>query len=258
MIWDYTHFAFRSIREFRVWAHLARRDVRVRFSRTWLGPWWSTLAQSVLVVGIATATSLIAQENIREHLLRVSISLLVWTFIANVILESVDVFSIEHGLLLNTRISELSLSCRVVWRQTLLSLYSFPIPVACAALSSGFTPRLLLLPIFIAFTGVALVLPSFLIGYLTLRRRDFAQIVPPLVQFAFFFSPVMWIVPPSGRLTTLSALNPLAWTMEGVRNLMIGDGIFGRNLLLWAIFVGASILLMPLLRPIARQVRVRI
>lgn len=216
------------------------------------------MAQSVLVVGIATATSLIAQENFREHLLRVSVSLLIWTFIANVILESIDVFLIEHGLLLNTRISELSFSWRVVCRQVLLSLYSLPIPIACAVASSGFTIRLVLLPIFIALTGLALVVPSFLIGYVTLRRRDFAQIIPPLVQFGFFFSPVMWIVPSSGKLATLSNFNPLAWTMEAVRSLVLESRFTDSNIVLWIVAVAASTAAMTLLRPLAKQIRVRI
>lgn len=258
MLSEYFRFAYRSAGEYQVWSHLGWRDLRVRFSRTRLGPWWSTLAQSVLVIGIATATSLIAQENFREHLLRVSVSLLVWTFIANVILESIDVFSLERGLLLNTRINELSFSYRIVWRQVLLSLYSFPIPVVCAVVSSTFSPRLFLLPIFVALTGAALVTPSFLVGYITLRRRDFVQIIPPLVQFGFFFSPVMWQVPTSGRLAALSTFNPLAWTMEGVRDLVLGDHVFGRNLALWVIFVFASIMFLPSLAPIAKQVRVRI
>lgn len=258
MISEYFRFAYRSAGEYRMWGHLGWRDLRVRFSRTRLGPWWSTLAQSALVVGIATATSLIAQENFIEHLLRVSLSLTVWTFIANVILESIDVFSIERGLLLNTRINELSFSYRIVWRQILISLYNFPIPLVCAVVSSTLTLRLFLLPIFVALTGIALVTPSFLVGYITLRRRDFAQIVPTLVQFGFFFSPVMWQVPSSGRLASLSTFNPLAWTLEGVRDLVLGDHLFSRNLTLWITFVIASIMLLPSLGPIAKQVRVRV
>ena len=248
-----------AIREYRLWSHLAARDLRVRYSQTQLGPWWSAVAQGALICGIAVAVALIAQDPVRDYLPRIAVSLLVWTFVSNVFLESIELFTVERGLLLNTRIGELSLVIRVVWRQVLLSLYNLPVVVSCV-LVGGITPspRLLLLPLALLVTGTGLVLPSLVIACLTLVRRDFAQMIPSIVQLLFFVSPVMWQTPSTGRLSLLSDINPIAWTLEAIRGLVLLDSAQSSAQLRWLGLIGALMLCTVLISPITRSVRLRV
>lgn len=248
-----------AIREYRLWSHLAARDLRVRYSQTQLGPWWSAVAQGALICGIAVAVALIAQDPVRDYLPRIAVSLLVWTFVSNVFLESIELFTVERGLLLNTRIGELSLVIRVVWRQVLLSLYNLPVVVICM-LVGGITPspRLLLLPLALLVTGTGLVLPSLVIACLTLVRRDFAQMIPSIVQLLFFVSPVMWQTPSTGRLSLLSDINPIAWTLEAIRGLVLLDSAQSSAQLRWLGLIGALMLCTVLISPITRSVRLRV
>jgi lipopolysaccharide transport system permease protein len=245
--------------EFRLWSHLASRDLRVRYSRTRLGPWWSSLALGALIFGISVAAALIAQDPIREYLPRIAVSLFVWTFISNTFLESIELFSVERGLLLNTRIHELSLVLRVVWRQVLISLYNLPVVIICIVIGGRpLSPKLLLLPITIILTGVGLILPSFIIGLVTLLRRDFAQLIPSAVQLLFFVSPVMWETPESGRLSTIADINPVAWALQAVRVLVLGDTPFAIDAWRWLAAIVALTALAFILSPLTRQIRVRI
>lgn len=248
-----------AIREYKVWSHLAARDLRVRYSQTRLGPWWSAVAQGALISGIAVAVALIAQDPVRDYLPRIAVSLLVWTFISNVMLESIELFTVERGLLLNTKIRELSLVIRVIWRQVLLSLYNLPVVVVCV-LIGGTTPspRLLLLPLALLVTGTGLVLPSLVIAWLTLVRRDFAQMIPSIVQLLFFVSPVMWQTPSTGRLNLLSDINPIAWTLEAIRSLVLLDSSQTSAQLRWVGLTGALVLCTLLISPITRNVRLRV
>ena len=250
---------WQATREFRLWSHLASRDLRVRYSRTRLGPWWSSLALGALIFGISIAASLIAQDPIREYLPRIAVSLFVWTFISNTFLESIELFSVERGLLLNTRIHELSIVLRVVWRQVLISLYNLPVVIICVVIGGAtLSPQLLLLPIAICLTGVGLILPSFIIGLVTLLRRDFAQLIPSAVQLLFFVSPVMWETPESGRLSAIADFNPLAWALEAVRVLVLDDTPFTIDTWRWLVAIAALTILAFVFSPLTRQIRVRI
>jgi lipopolysaccharide transport system permease protein len=245
--------------EYHVWTHLAQRDLRVRYSRTRLGPWWSSIALGALILGISIATALIAQNPIRGYLPRIAISLLVWTFVSNVLQESIELFSLERGLLLNTRIHELSVVSRVVWRQILLSLYNLPVVLACVVIGGSTpTPQLLFLPVALLITSAGLILPSFLIAFITLLRRDFAQIIPSAVQLMFFVSPVMWETPSTGRLSTLAQLNPIAWILEAIRELVLGEVLFSTTTIKWVMSVVGSLIAVFIFVPMVRQIRVRI
>lgn len=248
-----------SIQEFKIWTHLASRDLKVRYSRTRLGPWWSSLALGALIFGISIATALIAQDPIREYLPRIAVSLFVWTFIANIFLESVELFSVERGLLLNTRVHELSIVLRVVWRQVLISLYNLPVVVICIIVGGEtLSPRLLLLPIAIVLTGIGLILPSFAIGLVTLLRRDFAQLIPSVVQLLFFVSPVMWETPESGRLSAVADFNPLAWALGAIRAGVLSGELLTLDTGRWMVAIATLASLTFFFSPLIRQIRVRI
>jgi lipopolysaccharide transport system permease protein len=245
--------------EYQIWTHLARRDLRVRYSRTRLGPWWSSISLGALIFGISIATALIAQDPIREYLPRVAVSLLVWTFFSNILLESIELFSVERGILLNTRVHELSLILRVVYRQLLLSLYNLPVVFVCViAGGSQLTFRLLLLPVLLLVAGLGLILPSFLIAMLTLLRRDFAQIIPSAVQLMFFVSPVMWETPSTGRLSTLAQINPIAWMLEATRALTLGEDPVSVTSVFWFLAIALSLVLIFIVSPMVRHIRIRI
>jgi lipopolysaccharide transport system permease protein len=217
------------------------------------------VAQGGLISGITIAVALIAQDPVRDYLPRIAVSLMIWTFISNVLLESIELFTVERGLLLNTRIKELSLVIRVVWRQVLLSLYTLPVVVICVlAGGNAPSPRLLLLPLTLLVTGTSLVLPSLVIACLTLVRRDFAQVIPSVVQLLFFISPVMWQTPSTGRLNLLSDINPIAWTLEAIRSLVLLDTAQSSVQIRWIVLTGALVLCTLLISPITRIVRLRV
>jgi ABC-type polysaccharide/polyol phosphate export permease len=148
---------------------------------------------------------------------------------------------------------------RVVWRQVLISLYNLPVVIICVVIGGAtLSPQLLLLPIAICLTGVGLILPSFIIGLVTLLRRDFAQLIPSAVQLLFFVSPVMWETPESGRLSTIADFSPLAWALEAVRVLVLGDTPFTIDTWRWLIAIAVLTILAFVFSPLTRQIRVRI
>jgi lipopolysaccharide transport system permease protein len=91
--------------------------------------------------------------------------------------------------------------------------------------SYGFSPgwRIVLMPAFIVLAMLASLGPAFLITALNVRYRDFRYIVPFIVQFGLYISPVGFssaIIPAQWRL--FYSLNPMVGVIDGFRWCVLG------------------------------------
>src|SRR5262249_43922417 len=89
----------------------------------------------------------------------------------------------------------------------------------------GFLPgwQIRLLPAFVFFAVVASLGPALLITALNVKYRDFRYIVPFLLQFGLYISPVGFssaVVPDDWRL--LYSLNPVVGVIDGFRWCLLG------------------------------------
>lgn len=86
------------------------------------------------------------------------------------------------------------------------------------------SPTIALLPLFVGWAVVAALGPALLMAALNVRYRDFRQIVPFVVQFGLYVSPVGYVssvVPDGWRL--LYSLNPIVGAIDGFRWCVLGD-----------------------------------
>jgi ABC-type polysaccharide/polyol phosphate export permease len=68
----------------------------------------------------------------------------------------------------------------------------------------------------------------------------------------------MWETPESGRLSTIADFSPLAWALEAVRVLVLGDTPFTIDTWRWLIAIAVLTILAFVFSPLTRQIRVRI
>ena len=112
---------FRSLyQEKGLWLHLGWRDLRVRYVRTVIGPWWSTVALLSIVGGSSIAVGLLGDSSPWSKAPLLALSMMTWMFVSSVLIEGADVFNVDRSILLNTRIDENSALARVVWRNFLM------------------------------------------------------------------------------------------------------------------------------------------
>jgi lipopolysaccharide transport system permease protein len=92
-------------------------------------------------------------------------------------------------------------------------------------LAYGFLPswHIALLPAFVALAPLASLGPAFLITALNVKYRDFRVIIPFIVQFGLYISPVGFssaIVPEQWRFWY--SLNPVVGVIDGFRWCVLG------------------------------------
>lgn len=206
---------------------LAWRDIAVRYKQTAIGVAWALLRPLLTMLALTFVFSRVAKLPTPldvPYTLLVFAALLPW-------------------FLLTTILSEASAS--LIGNANLISKVYFPrliIPVAAAmvalvdlginfiiliALFLGyrFAPgiEMLALPVFTVLCLLASLGPALLVTALNVKYRDFRYIIPFIIQFGVYVTPVgfsITILPPQWQV--LLYLNPAVGAIEGFRWCLLG------------------------------------
>ncbi len=176
-----------------LWLHLGWQDIKQRYRRSVLGPFWITIATGTMAVALGGLYSKLFKLELAEHLPYVTLGLIIWNLINAAIIEGADVFVANEGLIKQLP-TPLSVHVyRLVWRQVLLFAHNIIIFVIIAIIfpqhwtwtSLAFIPALAL--IVANCVWVALVF-----GILAPRYRDISPLLFSLVQLLFYMTPIIW------------------------------------------------------------------
>ncbi|HYO25416.1 MAG TPA: ABC transporter permease [Lacipirellulaceae bacterium] len=201
---------------------LAWRDIAVRYKQTVIGVAWAVVRPFLTMVIFTVIFGRIAglqSEGSAPYALMVLAGMLPWTL-----------FSTSLGEASNSLISNANLISKVYFPRLIVptaavitAFVDFLISLALLALVMlyyWFAPdwRILLLPIFALWAVAASLGPGLYLTALNVKFRDFRYIIPFIVQFGLYVSPVAYAsskVPAQWRL--LFSLNPIVGVIDGFR-----------------------------------------
>jgi lipopolysaccharide transport system permease protein len=213
---------------------LAWRDILVRYKQTVIGIAWALL-RPLLAMIISTIVfgnlAKLPSEGVPYPIL-VFAAMLPWQFFSSSLSEC------SNSLINNSQlISKVYFPRLIVPASTVVvSFVDFLISgIILLALMAwyDFVPswRIITLPVFIIIAFGAAIGGGLWLAALNVKYRDFRHIVPFIVQFGFYISPVAYsstVVPAQWRL--LYSLNPMVGVIDGFR---------------WAILGGRSSIYLP-------------
>lgn len=210
-----TNTSTHPLRLYRIWSHLGWRDVRVRYSDTTLGPFWSASALFAVVIGSSLAVSVLASQPLFENSATLALKLTLWTLLLTCISESSEIFHLESSLLLNSTIPEEILILRMVWRNFIFYLHNLLVVIIFLLIQSPSTIyRVLFLLPYGLIISLLMIFPGYLIARVGTRYRDLRVLIPSLLQLVFFASPILWVAPDTGPGRLATNVNPVAWIVE--------------------------------------------
>lgn len=206
---------------------LAWRDILVRYKQTVIGMAWALLRPFLTMVVFTIVFGKIANlpsQGVPYPIL-VFAGLLPWQFFANSLSEGSTSLLNNANLISKVYFPRLIVPTSAVVVSFVDFLVSGIILLALMAWYN-FVPgwRLLTLPFFILIAFAAAMAASLWLASLSVRYRDFRYIVPFLVQFGLYISPVGFssqIIPQKWRL--LYSLNPMVGVIDGFRWAILGD-----------------------------------
>ncbi len=201
---------------------LAWRDILVRYKQTVIGIAWAVIRPFVTVVVFTLVFNRIAKLEAPADLpyaLFVSAAMMPWQFFASAFSEASGSLLSNSGLISKVYFPRLIVPVGSV----ITSLVDFVITLVMLALLMvwyQFTPdwRILTLPLFILQAFAAALGAGLLLCALNVKYRDFRYVVPFIVQFGLYVSPVGFgseRVPE--YLRWLYDLNPMVGVIEGFR-----------------------------------------
>jgi lipopolysaccharide transport system permease protein len=219
---------WRDLWEYReLFYFLAWRDILVRYKQTVIGIAWSVLRPLLTMIVFTIVFGKIARlpSGGVPYAILVLSALLPWQFFSNALSES------GTSLLNNSNlISKVYFPRMIVPASAIItSLVDF---VISAVLLAGlmvwyrYVPdwRIILIPVFAFGAFITVAGMGLWAAALTVKYRDFRIVVPFLVQFGFFISPVGYssaVVPDQWRL--LYSLNPMVGIIDGFRWTLLRD-----------------------------------
>jgi lipopolysaccharide transport system permease protein len=201
---------------------LAWRDLAVRYKQTVIGAAWAIIRPFVTVVVFTIIFGRIAKlpsDGTAPYALMVFAGMLPWTFFSTGLSEASNSLISNSNLISKVYFPRLIVPTATVVVAFVDFLISFAILVLLMAWYE-YPPgwRMLALPGFILLAFVASMGPSLWITALNVKYRDFRYVIPFIVQFGLYVSPVGFsssVVPEEWRL--LYSLNPMVGVIDGFR-----------------------------------------
>lgn len=226
---------------------LAWRDLLVRYKQTVIGIAWALLRPFLTMVVFSVVFGRLAKlpsEGVPYPIL-VFAGMLPWQFFANALSECSNSLINNANLLSKVYFPRLVVPTSAVVVSFVDFLISGMILLGLMAWYS-FLPswRILTLPVFILIAFAASMGAGLWLAALNVQFRDFRYIVPFVVQFGLYVSPVGFssdIVPERWRL--LYSLNPMVGVIDGFRWAILG----GEFRLFWPGFILSLSLVVVLL-----------
>lgn len=206
---------------------LAWRDILVRYKQTVIGILWALLRPLFTMIAFTIVFGKIAKlpsEGVPYPILVFS-ALLPWQFFANAFSETSNSLIGNSNLISKVYFPRLVIPTSSV----IVSFIDFLISTSILFILMIYynywpTWRVVTLPIFIVIAFAASMGAGLWIAAMNVKYRDFRYIIPFIVQFGVYVSPVGFsssIIPDKWRL--LYSLNPMVGVIDGFRWAILGN-----------------------------------
>jgi len=207
-----------------LWATLAWLDIRQRYRRSAIGPFWITISTGLMILGLGLLYAGLFRQRTDVYLPYLAAGLIVWTLMSTLIVDSCGTFIASEGSIKQIRAPLSIYVYRVVWRNLIVFahyagiivpvvlLYGVPLTPASLLV----IPAMLVLVLNGLWTALAL-------GLLCARFRDIPQLIVNLVQAIFFLTPILWSADQLARYREFASLNPFHHLITIVRAPMLGQ-----------------------------------
>lgn len=206
---------------------LSWRDILVRYKQTTIGIAWSVLRPLLTMIVFTIIFGKLAKfpSDGVPYPVMVFAAMLPWQFFASSLSECSNSLISNANILTKVYFPRLIVPASAV----IVSLVDFFISFIILAVLMAwyhFVPdwRMLTLPLFLGLAIVTSFGFGLLFAALNVKYRDFRYVVPFIVQFGLYISPVGFtssVVPDQWRL--LYALNPMVGVIDGFRWAILGE-----------------------------------
>lgn len=208
---------------------LAWRDLAVRYKQTVIGVAWAVIRPLLTMLIFTFIFGRIAKlqsDGAAPYAVMVFAGLMPWALFSTILSEASASMVANANLIGKVYFPRLIVPSATI----VVALADFAVSLGLLAILMAwyrFIPdwRILFLPLFVLLAVLASLGPALFITALNVKYRDFRYVIPFLLQFGTYVSPVGFsssVVPDRWRL--LYSLNPAVSVIDGLRWCLLGGG----------------------------------
>lgn len=207
-----------ALRHRHLWMALGTLDIKQRYKRSVIGPFWITLNLAILILGIGLIYGNVLHTLHSSYIPYVAVGIIVWTFISTTIIEGASIFIVEGSLIKGATLSKIIYIFRGIWRNLWILGHNLLILLPIFFIYHLF-PGVGILGAIVGLFLVTLLLAalSLLLAVIGARYRDIPPAVAGLTQLFFFGTPIIWEAKTLSAHQWIITYNPLFHVIETVR-----------------------------------------
>jgi ABC-type polysaccharide/polyol phosphate export permease len=212
-----------AVMAYDLWSFLAWQDIKIRYRRSKIGPFWITLSMAIFCGALGVVYSQLFKTEISELLPFLTIGFVTWSFIASCLGEMPNLFVENASYVKEMHINLLTIHLRALTRSIIILGHNLLI-VLGVYLYFGIWPGW---PGLLVFPGFLLVLSNLVamgvaLSIVGARFRDISQITQSILQVGFFVTPIFWLPRLLPEDSWVVVINPLAHFIDLVRSPLLG------------------------------------
>lgn len=214
-----------SFKDIKLPIFLAYSDIRQRYRRSSLGPFWITISMGVTIACIGVIFGNIFKAPLKDFLPFLTSGLILWGFISSILNEATTVFPSAEGIIRQLPIPLFTHILRMITRNLYIlahNLIVLPLVYLCVQKPINFTSLLAIPGLFLLLVNLAWM--ALLISIICARFRDLTQIVASILQIFFYITPIIWMpsLLPSRASVMILEPNPFFHLLSIVREPLLG------------------------------------
>jgi lipopolysaccharide transport system permease protein len=250
-IWD-------GLRAWRLWYLFGLNDVKMRYRRSTLGPFWATLSMGLQILITGFVMTYLFHTSIDRFMPFIAIGLIMWSTLTAIVSEAALAFIGSAELILQIKRPLSVYLFQVMWRNIIIAAHSIVI-FFIVAWVFGLFPQ----PVYVlAIPGLALFFLNAMwmagvAAILSTRFRDIPMIVTSVFTALFWLTPVVYELNQlgGGHMGRVINFNPLYHILEVLRGPLL---LSAPTLTNWAVAVCSAIVGWLLLIMLFARTRARI
>ncbi len=211
-------------------------EIKSKYYRSKIGPFWITLSTIVTISGLSFVFYSIFNIPLQETIPWISCGIIVWVYISTVIDESTSL--LVDGSLLEINISLFEIVLKNTYKNFIILFHNIIILIPVSFIF-GLEKNLSLIFIFYGLTLLFINSISFSIifGLLCLRFRDYISIIKSLLYLVFLMTPIFWMPTVlTNNRKVLVDVNPVYQIIQTIRDPFLGNSLSSYGIYFTIIF----------------------
>jgi lipopolysaccharide transport system permease protein len=205
------------------WLYLGTLDIRLRYRRSMIGPWWVTISTGIMILMLSYLWSHIFGSDISTYMPFFATGFVLWGWMAANINEAASGFFPFQGVIKQINLPFPIFILRSHTRQFIVLLHnSLIIALVLILVGPGLYWSTLIAIPSLLLIQMNLILLCIIIAIFCTRYQDMTQVVNVSTQIIFFFTPILWQVESIKNKAYLAEWNPIYHWIEIIRAPLLG------------------------------------